>query len=51
MTTTTSPPDDGDEIQGPAAYHARRFGKPMPTTAIPNGPAEWHQHFYPRETR
>lgn len=51
MTTTTAPPDPDDEPTGPAYWAHRRYGRPAPTTTTPSNPAEWHQHFYPRETR
>ncbi|MCY1656007.1 UNVERIFIED_ORG: hypothetical protein EDC92_1594 [Dietzia maris] len=48
--TTTAPPTPDDEPTGPAAAHARRYGKPTPVD--PNtltGPAAAHARRYPKE--
>lgn len=49
MTATETP--EQDEPTGPAEWHARRFGKPMPTTETPSTPAEWHRHIYRKVNR
>lgn len=50
--TTTAPPTPDDEPQGPAAWAAHLYGRPIPTTETPTGPAEWHTKMFPKkETR
>jgi hypothetical protein len=47
--TTTAPPTPDDEPTGPAAAHARRYGKPAPIDPNLTGPAAAHARRYPKE--